>query len=426
MTLTHKSYIPRVSDAALTKHLNVAGAVCVEGPKWCGKTWLSLNHADSVYYVGDPSNNFQNRQRALLDPSSVLEGRSPRLIDEWQEVPGIWDAVRFQCDTTSEHGQYILTGSSTPLKKGVLHSGTGRITRVALRTMSLFESGDSDGSVSLQTILNNDLKPTPCKEVSLKDLAYYIIRGGWPALKDTKEHNAQMLLRSYVENIPTDMERVDGVNRNPELIFMLLRSLARNESTLASNATLVRDIQDQDQQDVHRDTIEDYLGVLNQLFLIENQPAYSVNIRSSIRVGKKVKRHMADPSLAAALLGLNTKGLIDNLTTFGFLFEALAERDLSIYGSMYGATLKHYRDNTGHEVDAILEFSDGRRAAFEVKLGAHAVDEGAQALLKFQSLMLKDTHSVSPFPLCVITGLGNIAYTRDDGVMVVPLAALRD
>lgn len=288
MPLTEYGYRARVIDSQLSRMLDTFGAVCVEGPRWCGKTWASLNQAESVTYIGDPAGNFQNRRLAELDPSLVLAGSRPHLIDEWQEVPSIWDAVRFSVDRSLEKGQYLLTGSSTPKRKGVMHSGVGRIGILPMRPMSLFESGDSSGVVSLRSLFEKPLPAIPTGEVRLQRIAELVVRGGWPDSVDATLGAARELARSYLDlTVEDDAGRIDGVRRDPHKLRLLLRSLARNESTLAKNSTLQRDMLEFDDETLAPDTVTDYLAVLRRLFILWEQGAYNPNLRSSVRVGKK-------------------------------------------------------------------------------------------------------------------------------------------
>ena len=296
-------YKPRVIDGAVQKYLDTFGAVCIEGPKWCGKTWTSSYHSNSEFMIGDPSNNFQNRSLAELSPAIVLEGETPRLIDEWQEVPPIWDAVRYTVDQRAKKGQFILTGSSTPKRKGVLHSGAGRIGKLRMRTMSLYETGDSSGVVSLRELCNGKLTPVLTGEVNLRDLANYVVRGGWPENLDVPIENASILPQSYLDAIlDDDSQRIDGKKYDVGKMRLLLRSLARNESTTATKRKLLSDIRDIDDETIDADTITTYLDVFSRLFLIDNQLPFATNIRSSVRVKQAEKRHFCDPALACALL----------------------------------------------------------------------------------------------------------------------------
>lgn len=407
--------------------LDTFGAVAIDGPKWCGKTWTALNHGNSVVYIGDPAGNFQNRQAAELNPALVLGGDSPRVIDEWQEVPSLWDAVRFTVDQSAQRGRFILTGSSTPNSKGVLHSGAGRVGVIRMRPMSLFEIGRSTGSISLATLFDGPQNSLATGEVQLETLIDLVVAGGWPGVMELPPMAAQEVAVGYLHAVMhEDLSRIDGVRRDPHKVMLLLRSLARNESTVASNKTLKRDMHEHDDDNLDEGTIADYLAMLRRLFLIDDQPAFNPNMRSSVRVGKTPKRHLADPSLAVAALRATTQTLAADLSTFGFLFEAMCERDLRIYSQVTAGDLYHYRDGRGREIDAVVTTADGRWGAIEIKLGAHQIDEAAAKLLALQREMQTDPAATPPAMLCVVCGMSSYGYTRPDGVHVVPITALRD
>lgn len=420
-------YRPRIIDNKIEEYLGVFGALCIEGPKWCGKTWTSSFHSRSEIYLGDPAGNFQNRSLAELSPELVLQGDAPRLIDEWQEVPPLWDAVRFHVDQSSEKGLFILTGSSTPNHKGILHSGAGRIARIRMRPMSLYESGDSSGKVSLEELCADRMESVMTGEVRLTDLIGYILRGGWPAGLGLPVKEASLLPQQYLNAIvDDDVYRIDGVKRDTTKIRLLLRSLARNESTTATNRSLKNDVKEKDDEDIDVDTIASYLDVFSRLFLIENQQPFSSKIRSSVRVKQAEKRHFADPSLAAALLGATEEKLLGDLNTLGFLFEALCERDLRIYADAFGGRLYHYQDYHNREIDAVIQLPGGEWCAFEIKLGANQIDEAAAVLVKLKNDIAKEPGGIPPKVLCVVCGMSNAAYKRADGVYVVPITALRE
>lgn len=425
--IVDKSYKQRVIDSTLKKYLEVCGAVCVEGPKWCGKTWTSSYHSNSEYLVGDPNNNFTNRQLAELNPSMILQGETPRMIDEWQEVPAIWDAVRAEVDKRHQKGQIILTGSSTPKTKGIMHSGTGRIVSLRMNTMSLYESGDSSGKVSLQALCNGELEMQMLEEVELEKLAYYIVRGGWPENICVSEGSAHIMPQAYMEGvIKEDLNKLDdGVEYNRHKLTLLLKSLARNETTTVADSALLNDIIENDNESMSRNTIIKYLEALNRLFLFQNQSPFSPNLRSSLRVKQGEKRHFSDPAMACAMLNLTPQKLMSDLNTFGFLFEAMVERDMAIYAQSFGAKLFHYQDYKGNEIDAVVELNDGEWCAFEIKLGAKKIDEGANNLNKVCADIEKNGGK-PPKVKCVICGLSNAAYQRSDGVFVVPITALKN
>ena len=424
--MERSEYRPRIIDQQLDEYLSAFGAVCIEGPKWCGKTWTSAYHSKSEIYMGDPANNFQNRKLAELSPELVLEGDAPRLIDEWQEVPPLWDAVRYQVDRTHQKGQFILTGSATPNHKGILHSGAGRIARLRMRPMSLYESGDSSGKVSLGALCRGEFTPAMTGEVSLKKLIELIVRGGWPGSLGLSAEQAALLPMEYLNAvIDDDVYRMDGIKRDTTKMRLLLRSLARNESTTATNKTLIRDIKAIDDEDIDGETVSSYLDIFKRLFLTDDQPPFSTGIRSSVRIKQAEKRHFSDPSLACALLRATPQSLLNDLETLGFLFEALCERDLKIYAESFGAGLYHYQDYRNREIDAVIELPEGDWCAFEIKLGAHQIDAAAENLLAIKKQIEEDPKGKPPAVLCVLCGLSNAAYRRPDGVYVLPITALK-
>lgn len=425
--MKREEYKPRIIDKKIKEYLSIFGAVCIEGPKWCGKTWTSSYHSNSEIYLGDPSGNFQNRKLAELSPDLVLEGEYPRLIDEWQEVPPLWDAVRHKVDQSTVKGQYILTGSATPNHKGILHSGAGRIAKLRMRPMSLYESGDSSGKVSLEALCNGEIKPVMTGEVDLKKLIHLIMKGGWPANIGLSAENALLLSTEYLEAvIQDDVYRIDGIKRDVNKMKLLLRSLARNESTTVTNKVLKNDVKEIDDEDIDVDTIAAYLDILSRLFILDNQPPFGTKIRSSVRVKQAEKRHFSDPSLACALLKATPEKLLGDLETLGFLFEALCERDLRIYAESFCASLYHYQDYQNREIDAVIELADGEWCAFEIKLGANQIDAAAENLLKIKKEIEKEQGGKPPKVLCVLCGMSNAAYCRSDGVYVVPITALRE
>lgn len=425
--MTQTEYLPRLIDQQVETYLQTFGAVCIEGPKWCGKTWTSAHHSKSAIYIGDPAGNFQNRQLAELSPELVLEGDTPRLIDEWQEVPPLWDAVRYKVDQTSVRGQFILTGSATPNHKGILHSGAGRIGRLRMRPMTLYENGVSSGQVSLEALCQGKLSPVMTGEVSLETLVDAIVRGGWPGSLGLSLAQAALLPLEYLHAIINDdVYRIDGIKRDTAKMRLMLRSLARNESTTATNRTLVRDIKAVDDADIDANTVASYLDIFRRLFLIDDQPPFAANIRSSVRLKQAEKRHLCDPSLACALLGATPASLIGDLETLGFLFEALCERDLRIYAESFGGQMYHYQDYKGQEVDAVIERPDGQWCAIEIKLGAGQIDAAAANLLKLRAQIADEPQGKPPVVCAVVCGMANAAYKRPDGVFVVPLTALKN
>lgn len=424
--MEREDYRPRLIDNIIDSYLEAFGAVCVEGPKWCGKTWTSSYHCKSEIMLGNPDGNFQNRQLAQMSPSLVLEGETPRLIDEWQEVPQLWDAVRYKVDQNGNKGQFILTGSATPNHKGILHSGAGRIAKLRMRPMSLFESGNSSGDISLKDICEGRIEPKILGEVDLRKFIDFIIRGGWPANQETTLKQAAYLPIQYIRAVlDDDVYRIDNVKRDKHKMELLLRSLARNEATTVTNKKLKNDIKEIDDEDIDVETVSAYLDVFQRLFLTDNQKPFEAKLRSSIRIKQAEKRHLSDPSLAAALLNATPEMLLNDLNTLGFLFEALCERDLKIYAESFDAELYHYQDYNNNEMDAVIAMPDGKWCGFEIKLGANQIDMAAENLIKIKN-EIKANGGIAPDSLCVICGLSNAAYQRPDGVFVVPITALRN
>lgn len=419
-------YKPRIIDERIDDYLSVAGALCIEGPKWCGKTWSSEYHSKSRIMIGDPENNFQNRRLAEISPSAILEGESPRLIDEWQEVPPIWDAVRFEVDKRSEKGQFILTGSATPNHKGILHSGAGRIVRLRMRPMSLYESGDSNGKVSLRDIMEGKGKSRLTGDINLRDLFNLMVRGGWPENIGIDEKKYSLLPSEYIRAIiEDDVFKIDGIKRDTKKMMLLLKSLARNESTSATNKTLKKDISEKDDENINIDTVAEYLDIFKRLYLTDNVSPFSTRIRSSVRVKQAEKRYFSDPSLACALLGATAEKLINDLETAGLLFESMCVRDLRIYAEANDARIYYYHDYNEKEIDAVIEDTGGNWHAFEIKLGANKIDEGAANLVSIAEAVKKEKNGIPPKSMCVICGMTNAAYMRPDGVYVVPITALK-
>ena len=413
-------YRPRIIDEELAVKLKLSKAVCIQGPKASGKTWTAANQANSAIMLGDGSDDFLNRRFTLMDNSFALKGEQPHLIDEWQEIPALWDAVRFSVDKSQTKGQYILTGSSTPERKGIMHSGTGRISLLNMRTMSLYESGESSGAISLNSLFSSNIKDViPCDNPGIEKLAYFIVRGGWPSALDLPYQYAHSFASDYIRGIL--QEDIPRISPSIDLIKMnrFMRSLARNESTTASKRTIIRDMNGE----ISDETINSYQQILSRLFLISPQLPFSPSVRSSLRLKQMEKRHFTDPSIAAALLGVTQEALMKDLQTFGFLFESLVERDLSIYASARGARLLHYQDYKDNEVDAIIEAPDGSWGAIEIKLGTGEIDYAAKTLHKADSTMRDATGKGASF-LAVITGLSSYGYCREDGVNVIPITAL--
>lgn len=422
-----ENYKKRIADDKIERYLKLFGAISIEGPKYCGKTWAGRYHSNSEILLhkttGEQSNNVE---LAKISPSIVLEGEKPRLIDEWQEATNLWDEIRIDVDKTGLKGQYILTGSSTPNREGIAHSGAGRYGKIHLRTMSLYESGDSTGNISLEDLCNNKFKGKATGEVDLRNLAMLIIRGGWPANLKYSAKDASEAIEEYINLIINDdLYRLDGVNKDKHKVRLLLKSLARNESTAVSNMKLKKDINEKDHEDIDIDTLASYLNALDKLFLLDNDEPFSTNVRSSVRVKKSKKRHFADPSIACSLLNIREENkLINDLETFGFLFEAMVERDLKVYADSFNAKCYHYQDYQDKEIDSVIELKNGEWCAFEIKLGANQIEKAANDLLNLKK-QIEDEDGKVPSVLCVICGLTNAAYQRPDGVYVVPITALK-
>ena len=427
MKYKKSEYVPRLIDRKIDTYLSVFGAICIDGPKWCGKTWTSTNHTKTQTYIDE----YNNQEIALLDPKAIFVDieKRPQLIDEWHFVPELWDAVRRECDNSPIKGNFILTGSTTlskkEQKKKIKHSGTGRIANLKMYTMSLYEASFSTGEASIMDMYNGTQKTKAINKAELKTIAKYIIQGGWPENIKVDEDKIHLIPQNYIQSV---VEKDIGQNKKIDTnkMYMLLRSLARNETAIIGNSTLLKDIIDNENEQNNilssRDTIYEYLEDLDRLHLIENQLAYSENYRSRERIGKNPKRHFTDPSLACACLNLTADKLMNDIKTFGFMFEALVERDLRIYMDYLDGRLLHFRDNvTGLEVDAILEFPDGEYAAVEIKLGSQRVNEAIQNLTKFSQNMTK-----APKFMCVIIGVGNFIYKdKQSGIYVVPITTLK-
>lgn len=412
-------YLPRVVDRELTEALGILGAVLVEGPRACGKTATSMQQAaSSVRLDTDPG----ALQLAQLDPAMLLHGATPRVIDEWQLAPQLWNSVRRAVDDRQARGQFILTGSSVPVDDKTRHSGAGRILRLRMRPMSFVESGHSDGSVSLASILRGEPVRGAGGKLDLAQTIDQLCIGGWPALQGLPVEAAQKALRTYLDDVAlVDVARVDDQKRDPERVARVMRALARNVATEVSAARLAAD-SGTEGVPMKATTLTSYLAALGRLMIVENQESWAPHLRSRDAVRKAPKRHFVDPSLAVAAMGASPATLLKDLNTLGFLFESLVVRDLRVYAQSLDGVVKHYRDDAGVEVDAVVELRDGSWAAFEIKLGEARTDEGASSLLKFAA-KVDTTKSGIPRALVVIT-TGQFAYTRGDGVHVVPLSLL--
>ena len=423
MKLKKDGYLPRLVDSKIEKYLHIFGAVLLEGPKWCGKTWTALAHSNTVRYIMNPAVGVNYKEIAKIEPLLLLEGEEPVLIDEWQEVPTLWDVIRFEVDQEQRRGRFILTGSTKPMVSDIAHSGAGRIAHIQMRPMSLFESGASTGKVSLSDILSGkNIRPS-VSEINLMELIEIVCRGGWPASIHMPIEYASHIPVQYIEAIAqTDMSQVDDVRRDPERVKKLLRSFARNNSTIASNATLRRDLLE-DGESLAQNTITSYVSALSRLFVITEIPGWQPEARSRARVRISPKRMFSDPSLAVAALRVGPEHLKYDLNTFGFLFENLCIRDLLTYADTFDGAVYHYRDSNNYEADVIIETKAGTWTAFEIKLGEHRVEEGVASLIALKK-RVEVENGKPPSSLCVITG-GGLAHRRDDGVYVVPINALR-
>ena len=410
-------YLPRIVDDALATRLRSAGAVLIEGPRACGKTATGRRHAASEVLLDVDAGL---RRAAELEPRLVLEGPAPRLLDEWQTVSSIWNHVRRAVDTG---GRFVLTGSAVPPDDTTRHTGAGRVSRLAMRPMSLFESGHSSGEVSVGALLRSEPLPARISETTLTDLVEFVCRGGWPGIIGATTKAALRFARDYLEEIRrADIRRVDGIRRDPVLVRRVLQSLARNVATEAAVSVIAADAGGSGGV-LHPETVQSYLSALERVFVIEDQPAWSAHLRSRSRLRKSPKRHFVDPSLAVAALRTGQNRLLADLQSFGLLFESLAVRDLRIYSQVHDAEVYHYRDNTGLEIDAIVESGDGAWMGVEIKLGGEGpVEEGARNLLKLRD-RVNPERSGAPAALAVIVGVGH-GYTRPDGVVVVPISTL--
>ena len=413
-------YRDRVADRELRARLAAAGAVLIEGPRACGKTVLAQQVAASAVFM-DVDRTAQDM--ILVNPDLVLDGTAPRLIDEWQTAPVIWNHVRRAVDARRGKGHFVLTGSAVPPDDITRHTGAGRILRLRLRPMSLFELGHGTGQVSLASVLAGAPVAHPATDLSVHHLADLICVGGWPGHLRSSTEDALLLNRGYVDDIcRADLRRVDGVRRDPARVHRFLQSLARNLATYASLASIGRDVSGPDQPPMTGHTARSYLTGLERLMVVEDQPPWAPHLRSRSRLQTSPKRHLADPSLAAAALGAGPEQLLHDFAWFGFLFESMVVRDLRVYAQALGATVNHYRDNTGLEVDAIVDAGPGRWAAFEIKLGLGRIDDAARSLLKFAD-RVDTSRCGEPAALAVIVERG-FGYVRPDGVSVIPLAAL--
>ena len=419
-------YLKRIADRVLQERLAASGAVLIEGPKWCGKTRTALENSKSHLFMQDPDKAISYLKAADTKPSLLLKGDTPRLLDEWQTAPVLWDAVRFMVDQRGKSGQFILTGSAVPKDNVVQHTGTGRISRLLMRPMSLYESMESNGSVSLKALFDGETEIDNFSTLTIEQIAFAIVRGGWPASIGKSEKIALRHAIDYVEAIiNADISRVDGIEKNPVRVRALLRSLSRNISTLATIRTIHDDIAMGDaEESISEKTISQYLRALDRIFVTENLPAWNPALRSKTAIRTSPKRQFVDPSIAAAVMRLTPSRLLEDFNYFGFLFESLCDRDLRIYAEAIDGQVFHYRDASGLEADAVIALNDGRWAAVEVKLGSKEIEDAAVHLLELKNKVNTEKMREPSF-LMILTGT-EIAYRREDGVYVVPLGCLKD
>lgn len=423
-----KKYKKRIADEVIRKKLKGKGAVLVEGPKWCGKTTTSEELAGSVLYMSKPDSLKQNLMLVDINPSLLLAGDVPRLIDEWQIAPKLWDAVRYEVDHRNEEGQFILTGSAVPANsEAIQHTGTGRFAWVLMRPMSLFESGESNGMVSLTELFQAPEKIAGINSLDLSRIAFLVCRGGWPRATFLEDDIALEQAYDYYDAIVNqDISRVDGVKRNAERVKTLMRSYARNQGAQVTNATLKADMMANDADTLDSDTVMSYVNALKKIFVVDDMPAWYPNLRSKTAIRTSDTRYYIDPSIAVAALGLGPQDLMEDLETFGLLFETMCIRDLRVFSDALGGTVYHYRDKTGLECDAVIHLRNGRYGLIEIKLGGDiAIEHGAGTLKTLASKIDTDKMKKPAF-LMVLTAVGDYAYRREDGIYVVPIGCLKD
>lgn len=423
-----EKYKKRIADHILARKLEGKGAVLIEGPKWCGKTTTAEQVAASILYMDDPEKKEQNIAMSELNPKRLLKGAAPRLIDEWQIAPKLWDAIRFEVDHRRELGQFVLTGSAVPPDtKEITHSGTGRFTWLTMRPMSIFESGDSSGEVSLKSLFDQPDAIDGESKLDIERLAFLVCRGGWPQAIDMRDEIALDQPIDYYEAVvKSDINRADGVKKNPERVKRLMRSYARNQGSQVPNTVIVQDIAANDEATMDEETVASYLNALRKIFVIEDMPAWNPNLRSKTAIRSSDTRYYVDPSIAAAALGIGPQDLIDDLKTFGFLFETLCVRDLRVFADALNGEVFHYRDKDGLECDAVVHLRNGAYGLIEIKLGGDKLIEEGSVSLKALSKKIDTDKMKKPSFLMVLTGTGDYAYRRPDGVYVVPIGCLKD
>ena len=423
-----KIYRKRVADDILKRRLEGKGAVLIEGPKWCGKTTTAEQIAASILYMDDPEKKAQNIAMSELNPKRLLKGAVPRLIDEWQLAPKLWDAIRFEVDHRSELGQFILTGSAVPADTAeITHSGTGRFTWLMMRPMSLYESGDSTGEVSLKELFDGSIEIDGSAELSIDRLAFLVCRGGWPQAVDMRDEIALDQAVDYFDSVVhSDINRADHVQKNPEKVRRLMRSYARSQGAQVPNTVLAQDIAANDDAPINEETVSSYVAALRKIFVVEDMPAWNPNLRSKTAIRSSDTRYYIDPSIAAAALGIGPNDLLNDLKTFGFLFETLCIRDLRVFADALNGNVYHYRDKDGQECDAVIHLRNGKYGLIEIKLGGNRlIEEGAKNLKVMETKIDTDKMNVPSF-LMVLTGTGDYAYRRQNGVYVVPIGCLKN
>lgn len=420
-------YKKRIADEILRKRLGAIGAVLIEGPKWCGKTTTAMQQANSILFMQDSSNAAMINQMADIGPKLLLEGDTPRLLDEWQVAPELWDAVRFEVDMRNAPGQFILTGSAVPMLKSTAHTGTGRIWRMTMRPMSLYESGDSTGEVSLEALFLGKFNDVVKNKLDFDDISYLICRGGWPmAMQQTKE-DALMNAYAYYDGIVnSDLSRADGVLRNPQNVDLLLRSYARMIGSQSTLTNIRADMKNVDEQELDINTVRSYIETLKKIFVVEELSGWNPNIRSKNAIRTSPTRYFVDPSIAVAALNLGPGNLANDLNTMGFFFENMCIRDLRVYADGLNGSLYKYRDKYGLECDAVLTLRNGQYALIEIKLGGtKAVEEGAEALNKLEKLITEKGYNPPTFKM-IITGNNPYGYRRKDGIYQIPIGCLKN
>ena len=423
-----KKYRNRIADDILKRKLEGKGAVLIEGPKWCGKTTTAEQVAASILYMDDPEKKEQNITMSELNPKRLLKGSVPRLIDEWQLAPKLWDAIRFEVDHRGELGQFVLTGSAVPADtKEITHSGTGRFTWLTMRPMSLYESGDSTGEVSLKDLFDGTMSIDGESHLSMERLAFLVCRGGWPQAVDMRDEIALDQAMDYYDAVVhSDINRADNIQKNPEKVKRLMRSYARNQGSQVPNTVLAQDIAANDETPISEETVASYINALCKIFVIEDMPAWNPNLRSKTAIRSSDTRYYIDSSIAVAALGIGPNDLLNDLKTFGFLFETLCIRDLRVFADALKGEVYHYRDKDGQECDAVVHLQNGKYGLVEIKLGGDKlIEEGAKSLKSMESKIDIDKMKAPSF-LMILTGTGDYAYRRQDGVYVVPIGCLKN